>query len=166
MPGAILQPPRTLLLAASGRIATGAAAATRIIPASGGTAALTGTTTVAAILRLVAADLAIAGVTPKLRVAVELLTNATAPAASFTIGFYPLASVAGGTNLLAYTLGAVIAGSTVAIGTPAASTISTGNSTVISLPADGPYLLGVVNDATTAANSEVHVTARLELIYV
>lgn len=154
-------------LVCSARIAGGVGAATRLMPASGTTVSgATATTTVIPVFRLVAADLALTGVTAKLRVLFELLANATAPAATFTAGLYPLASVAGAANLLAYTVGTVISGSTAAIATPSASSVNTANSGVFSLPADGAYIFAVANDATTAASAEVHMTTRLEVSYV
>lgn len=116
------------------------------------------------------ADRVVAGLTQKLRVRMQLGPNATAiGTVTVTGGLYPLSSVAGGAGVIIPTLGAVVAGTTVAYVTPAASTkyptsAASGFSTDVTIPADGPYILGfdtTVN--TTAANSIVNVTLELQV---
>jgi hypothetical protein len=111
---------------------------------------------------LVASEYAVGGLTSKLRLKVQLHTNATAPGTMiFTAGLYPF-TVAGGTNLMGYTVGTVVSGSTVVFTDPAASTDQSGNSGDFTLPSDDRYVVAVVTNATTAAASNVFITASLQ----
>lgn len=110
------------------------------------------------------ADFTAGSRTTKLRLRVALMTNATAPAATFTVGLYPVSAVAGGTFIsLTATLGTVVAGSSVTFTTPSASTRSQGNSGDFPAPAAGFYVLGVVLSATPAGPSSEAINATLQL---
>lgn len=106
------------------------------------------------------ADYVVAGLTQKLRVRMLIFTNATAPAISFTGGFYPI-TVAGGADDLNYTVGTVIAGSTVLLTTPSASSVTQGNSGDFTIPADGAHCLAVAVSGAGAASAKVAI--RLDL---
>jgi hypothetical protein len=82
--------------------------------------------------------------TNKIRIAVSVMVNATAPAITYTYGLYPVTAVAGGAQAVTVTLGTVVAGSTVAIASPGASSTNHGESTDIAFPSAGYYALGVV----------------------
>lgn len=112
-------------------------------------------------IQLVAADLAVAGKTTKLRIRAQISCNATAPAITFTFGLYPY-TVAGGANTLVPTFGTVVAGSTVAVTTPSASTVTASASSDVTIPADGAYALGVVLSGGAAANSFQGFVATLD----
>lgn len=137
----------------------GIAASTRFAYNNGstGTATITSgtalsTTESAIMLYLDPADYALSGLTTKFRLSCALATNATAPAITFTFGLYPV-TVAGATNTLAVTLGTVVAGSTVAMVTPSASTVTPAVGTDFTPPAAGAYALGVVFSGAIAANA-------------
>lgn len=100
-----------------------------------------------------AADYAVAGLTTKLNLRAQILTNATAPTSTFTFGLYPF-TVAGGASTQAITLGTVTSGSTAAIAAPGASGAASATSGDFTIPSDGHYTLAVVvSVANTAANS-------------
>jgi hypothetical protein len=107
------------------------------------------------------ADFTVSGRTIKLRVRAVVASNATAPAINFTFGLYPV-TVAGGVDAIAYTLGTVVAGSTVAINTPSASTATPGTGSDFTTPADGLYALGVVTSGLQANNNYCGLTAELQ----
>lgn len=107
------------------------------------------------------ADYVVGSKTQKLRVRAQVAANATAPAITFTVGLYPL-TVAGATDALAFTVGTVVTGSTVAIASPPASTITQDNSGDFAIPADGAHCLAVVTSAQIANNSAVTVAVQLQ----
>lgn len=107
------------------------------------------------------ADYAVASKTQKLRVRAQVAANATAPGINFTFGLYPV-TVAGAADALAFTVGTVVSGSTVALNTPSASAIAQGNSGDLTIPSDGAYILGVVTSGTIANNSAVALQAHLQ----
>lgn len=116
---------------------------------------------------LAAADLAIPGLTTKLRLLVSGATNATAPTVSFTFGLYPWGTPIGGSNVVNPQFGTVVTGSTCLFTTPAASTIlapvSSGD---FDLPADGLYGIGLSVDGAMAANSAAAWVMALQYHYV
>lgn len=125
----------------------------------------TGTLYPLAVIRIDAADFpTINGVAPKLRVKVWLAVNDVAPTGNFTFGLHAISrpGTSGGAGLDIFTLAAALAGSTVAINTPAADALSTAASGDFALPADGYYVLGVVTTATVAASSHLHMGAVLQ----
>lgn len=108
------------------------------------------------------ADFTVGGLTQKLRLRAMVLSNATAPAITFTFGLYPV-TVAGAADLLNITLGTVVSSSTLAIASPSASTVTRGTPTAdFTVPADGVYCLGVVTSGTIANNSFVSCHAYLQ----
>ncbi len=108
------------------------------------------------------ADYSATGETQRLRLRAQFYTNATAPAITYTVGLYPISSVAGGSDQLAFTLGTVESGSTVAFATQSASTLGQNLSGDFSIPDDGHYALGVVSSGTQADDSEAHLVVQLQ----
>ncbi len=107
------------------------------------------------------ADYEVAGKTQKLRLRAQVLTNATKPTITFTVGLYPM-TFSGGTNELKVTLGTVVSGSTVAIVEPAASAATSGTGSDFTIPSDGYYMFGLVTNAGLTANNVSIVTAQLQ----
>lgn len=104
------------------------------------------------IFNLVAADLAITGLTTKLRVEASVSGAGTAPAVTITTGLYPVTISAN-----SYVLGTVVANSGAALASPP-SGITSANSGDFDLPTDGAYMLGVIVSGTPAAAFPVHGT--------
>lgn len=98
------------------------------------------------------ADFSISNKTQKLRVRAQVLTNATAPARTFTVGLYPV-TCAGAADELTFTLGTVVPGSAVAIASPSASSVTQGNSGDFTIPSDGAFALGVTTSGAPATSS-------------
>lgn len=111
------------------------------------------------------ADFAISGYTTQIRLRATIYTNATAPAVTFTMGWYPV-TFAGGVGNLIPTLGTVVSGTTVAIASPAALSAVTGVSSAITMPAAGAYSPGVVYSGTPAANSYQAVMVELQVRHI
>lgn len=105
------------------------------------------------------------GVAPKLRVRAQLYVNDVAPTGNFTFGLHPITrpATSGGAGLCIYTIGAAVAGSTIAQNTPAADSMNTVVGNDFALPANGHYVLAVVTTATVAANSHLHMSASLQM---
>ena len=140
-----------------GRNATGA------IITSGTTTTTTGGEWVdLPLLPIVAADYTVDGKTTKLRVRAQVAANATQPTITFTFGLYPI-SVAGAADNLTFTAGTVVAGSTVAIASPAASTVTAGASAEFDVPTDGAYALGVVTSGTLTNDNTSYLSALLQM---
>lgn len=138
------------------------AAATLFLPAGSNTALAAATTlSPLSVVYIDPADIAVTGATTQLEVDAICLTNATAPAITFTVGLYPISAVAGGADVITMTAGTVQAGSTVAFASPTASTRSRTLSGVFTAPAAGYYALGVVLSGTTAASSREVIAARV-----
>jgi len=102
----------------------------------------------------------IAGRTTTLTLEQLIMTNATAPTASFIAGLYKVATVVGPEKKHEVTVEAVVAGSTTQITTPAKETLTQSAVTFPSSAlAAGFYLLGVETiTATTAAKSDEAIT--------
>lgn len=111
------------------------------------------------------ADYSVSSKTQKLRVRAQVLTNATAPAITFTVALYPV-TVAGGSDALTFTLGTAVSGSTVAIASPSASAVTQGTSGDLTIPSDGAYALGVVTSGTIANNAASLVYGYLQTRHV
>jgi hypothetical protein len=111
------------------------------------------------------ADYTVSGLTRKLRLRAQVAANATQPIVTFTFGLYPI-TVAGTADNLTFTLGTVVSSSTVAIASPAASTVTSGVNSDFTIPADGSYALGVVTNASMTNNSAVAAYAQLQLRHV
>jgi hypothetical protein len=137
----------------SGLLAAGSAANTYYAIATGDllTTSLNDIGIPKEILDLRSADLAVTGLTAKLRLRATILTNNTAPAVNFTFGLYQITTATGGAGALTYTVNTVVA--TAAINAPAANLGTAANSADINLPTDGYYLFGVVTSGTMAASS-------------
>lgn len=115
---------------------------------------------------LASADHTVAGKTAKLQLRAALLSNATKPALKFTYGLYPV-TTSGPAGTFVLTLGTVVAGSTVEINEPAASTVTRAvTAGDFTLPADGLYTLGVVTNATLTNNNVSLLHAELQIRYV
>lgn len=103
--------------------------------------------------------------TTKLNLRAYLNVNDVAPTGNFTFGLYPVTrpATSGGAGLNIYTLGTVVAGSTVLFTTPAADSSNQGSSGDFTAPAAGWYCIGVLTSATVAASSHLHLSARLQV---
>lgn len=124
----------------------------------------TGTLYPIKIIHIASADLpTVDGKTTKLKIKVNIAVNDVAPTGNYTFGLYPITrpATSGGAGLDIYTLGTVVASSTVLFTTPAADGLLTGSSSDISLPSDGFYCIGVITTATVAVSSHLHMTAYL-----
>ncbi len=95
-----------------------------------------------------------------MRLRVVVLTNATAPATTFTVGLYPITASAGGAAAVTATLDAAVA--TAAIPTPAASSRDIAVSGEVAVPSAGFYTLAVVIDTAMAASNSVLLRATAE----
>jgi len=135
---------------------------------SSGPIAVSGTGTLApiAVIYIAAADYpTINGLVSKLRIRAELYTNDVAPTGNFTFGLYPITrpGTSGGAGVCIYTLGTVVTGSNGAIfTTPAADGLLNAVGIDFALPADGPYVIGVVTTATVATSAHVQLVAQLQ----
>ena len=121
-----------------------------------------------AIIYLDPADYpAVGALTAKLRVRAQLAVNDVAPTGNFTVGLYPVTrpATSGGAGVDIYTLGTVVAGSTVAQNTPAADSHNNMAGSDFAVPTAGFYCIGVVTTATVAASSHLHLSAQLQLRY-
>ena len=125
----------------------------------------TGTLYPIKIIYIAAADYpSVDGKAAKLRIRAQLFVNDVAPTGNYTFGLYPVTrpATSGGAALAIYTLGTVVASSTVAFNTPAADAALNGASSDFALPSDGFYVIGVVTTATVATSSHLHMTAYLQ----
>jgi hypothetical protein len=111
------------------------------------------------------ADYTVAGKTQKLRIRAHVLTNATAPAITFTVGLYPV-TCAGSADSFTFTLGTLVTGSGAAVASPSSSSVTTTAGTDFTIPADGGYALGVVTSGTIANNAAAVVYATLQTRHV
>ncbi len=109
------------------------------------------------------ADYAAGARVVKGRIRASALVNATAPAANYTVGLYPVTAAAGAAGVVSVTLGTLVAGTTVALTGLAAGSLNQVGSGDFNLPAAGWYALGVVTSAASAAGSSVAVRAALQL---
>jgi hypothetical protein len=114
---------------------------------------------------LVATDLDVAGKTTKLRLKCQVHTNATAPGINYTFGLYPF-TVAGGTNLMGYTVGTVISGSTVLFTTPAASSDLTLDSGDFDLPSDDRYVIAAAMSGAQPAAAMTMLSAQIQVHHI
>lgn len=112
-----------------------------------------------------AADLAVTGLTTKLRTKVALLANGTAPGITFTAGLYLIASTGASGTSHSYTI-SLVGGTTVAIASPAANSETIAVSAEFNAPADGPYILGLATSGTMPANANVHASLHLEAHHI
>jgi hypothetical protein len=153
------------ILAADGMLQNKNAAGTYFLPGGqGSTMVLSAQNAQGAFASLyfAKADYEVGGKTQKLRLRAQIAVNATKPTLKFTLGLYPISSVAGSENNIAVTLGTVVSGSTVEFNEPAASTLTQGNSGDFTIPADGAYVIGLVTSAELTAKSAIVVNGQLQ----
>jgi hypothetical protein len=156
------------ILQAAGSATAGLVAGTYALP-NGDPIAVSGAGTLypLAVIQIAGADFpTIDGKPTKLRIRAQLFVNDVAPTGNFTFGLYPITrpATSGGTGVDIYTLGTVVAGSNGAsFATPAADGLLSAVGSDFALPADGPYVIGVVTTATIAASSHLHMNAQLQM---
>lgn len=127
--------------------------------------ALNATTSPAAVIPIYSADFAtVTGLAPKLRIRMQVCTNATAPTASFRAALFPISNTAGAASNITYTLGAEVSGSTTTtVTTPAANSRTSVTGSDFALPSDGMFVMCIVQStATTAASSFTAFTVQLQ----
>lgn len=106
-------------------------------------------------------DFQLSGRSAYARVRAAVCVNGTAPTVNFTIGLYPVTS-SGGAGQVALTAGTVLSGSTVAVTTPGASSVTGVETAQFALPTSAAtYALGVNVSGAPAANSAVGISAQL-----
>lgn len=98
-----------------------------------------------------------------LRIRVTVVTNDTAPAASFTAGLYPVTTPGGGVATVTSPFGTVVTDSTAVVTTPSANTDNVAVSTDFTPPAAGYYALGVVISANMTVASSAAVRIQLDV---
>jgi len=148
-----------------GQLGSGAAATVYLFGPTFPTAMTVGTAgSVVCAFRLDPADFPAGARSVKYRVRAQLVVNATASATTHTVGLYPISAFGGGSGAIPNinTLGAVVAGSTVALSSAVASSSPEGNSGDFSAPAAGYYCLAV-NSGGTSANSLITLLAELQV---
>lgn len=109
------------------------------------------------------ADFAVVGRTTKLRLQVGAVVNDVGPAVTITVGLYPVSATTGAVGNVAYALGTVVAGSTVAFASPAANSRTHADSGDFTPPSADQYLIGLVSSGTPAASSAVQLRAQLQV---
>lgn len=113
------------------------------------------------------ADYTVAGLTTRLRIRAQYLTNATDPAMTTTVGLHAVDSVAGTADIVVPTINATaVSGSTVAFtaAATAASTRYQSNSGDFAVPADGYYCIAIVfTVANVTADHVGMMTAQLQV---
>lgn len=92
-----------------------------------------------------------------------LLTNATAPTITFTVGLYPVTAAAGSEQVVSITLGSVVAGSTCVFTTPAHESLTVVRSTVFTAPSAGFFALACAVSGSAAAKSSAAIRATLQM---
>lgn len=108
---------------------------------------------------------AVGGLQMQWRIVASLGCNATAPGADIAFSIRDWDSLTGGANTLTVTPNAVT-GLDVTFTTPSAGSENTDASDWVDAPSNGLYGAGVFNTATTAANSAMIFSVRLEGRYV
>lgn len=107
-------------------------------------------------------DFQVAGRSGFARIRAVVFVNQVAPAVTFTMGLYPITATGSGSGQVPLTFSSVLAGSTVAVATPAIGSITAVESAQFALPtAAGVYALGVQFSGTITANSGVGISAQL-----
>jgi hypothetical protein len=158
------------LLAASTRLdAPGAGTFLLGAASTGAGVAATGATAALSAFYLNPADYEESSVnkrTVKLNVQATFLTNAVAPAVSFTVGLYPVTGVAGAENAVSVTLGSVVSGSTAVATTPPKELGQEFSSGLFTCPTAGFYALAVLVSGTAAAKSSTAVRANLQMAQI
>lgn len=113
------------------------------------------------VTRLLAAQGDIAGTTTNYRLNTQVCTNGSTPGTmTFIFGLYPV-TVGGAADTLTFTLGTVVAGSTVTHTNPAINNILPVTGSVFTPAVSGTYCLGCVTNATLGNNAAVQLSAQL-----
>lgn len=137
--------------------------------AQGQPLAISGTGTLYPIntIYIAAADYpTINGIATKLRIRAQCYTNDVAPTGTYTFGLYPITrpATSGAAALCIFTLGTVVSGSNGAVfSTPAADSLLQAAGADFALPADGHYVIGMVQTGTVAASAHIHFSASLQI---
>lgn len=114
----------------------------------------------------VAGDYAVTGKTTTYRLSVNMACNATTCGTTITFGVYPVTTCSGGSaNVLGYTLGSVVAGSTVAH-TGTANSIVQSTSSTFTLGTSSAYVIAYAVAGTTSAAHTSQCTALLQMSHV
>ncbi len=100
---------------------------------------------------LAPSDFSISGKETQVAIKVDVATNGTSPATTFTFGIYPVEQYAGAETELEIKYLAVVAGSTVALTPPVANNESTGLR--LTMPATKYVSVGFTTSAESAAKS-------------
>lgn len=108
---------------------------------------------------------AVGGLQMQWRIVASLGCNATAPGANIAFSIRDWASLTGAANTLTVTPNAVT-GLDVTFTAPSAGSENTDASDWVDAPSNGVYGAGIFNSATTAANSAMNFSVRLEGRYV
>jgi hypothetical protein len=101
--------------------------------------------------------------TVKLTLQATCVTNAVAPAVTFTVGLYPVSSSAGAEKKVEVGLGTVISGSTAVFASPGKETQTEAASSSFTCPTAGLYALAVVVSGSAAPKSAAAVRAALQM---
>lgn len=103
--------------------------------------------------------------TTKLRLRVKCIVNAVAPVTTFVAGLYPVSTYGGASGTVPFvaSVGTVITGSTAGFTTPGLGTNQNATSTEFTAPAISDYILGFTASNAIAANSQVQLTAQLQM---
>jgi hypothetical protein len=109
------------------------------------------------------ADYAVAGLTLKMRLRAQCLTNNTAPATTLTVDLRAVTASVGSGTTGSYTLGSVVSGSPVAFASPSASSRNQAASSDFTVPADGYYALCASVSGAQATNSFVTLFGQLQV---
>lgn len=112
------------------------------------------------------ADYAVAGKTTKLLVKALAITNNTAPAVNFTMGYSLVTSIGGASSVSITPVFGAAAGSTAAINAPAASVGTTASSSQFAAFAAGTYVPTVIVSGTLAANNVTELVWQLFVVNV
>lgn len=157
------------LVTANSIITAGSAAGTYAMTSGGDGCVLSGANTAIPIqtIYIDSADYPTIGtLATKLRIRVQFYTNDTAPTGDYTFGLYPVTrpATSGGSGVNIYDLGTVVTGSNGAsFSAPAADGLLNAASADFALPANGHYVIGVLTTAAPAANSNIQLTASLQM---
>lgn len=156
-PGPLGNPYR-ILARASGNANTSAAEGNKYFMVSGQTNAKevnpqsTAAANVPYLIIIAGADLAGPGTT-KMRTSAAIVTAATAPGKTITVGLYPV------TGAPTQTLGTVVENSTASFASPAKESTVTAKSGDFTPPADGVYALGYIVSGTPAGGFALQAAA-------
>lgn len=107
----------------------------------------------------------VGGLAAKLRLRVAVFVNDVAPTGNYTFGLHPVTrpATSGGAAVAIFTIGAAVAGSTVALNTPAADSSNNVVGSDFAVPTAGFYVIGFVSTATVATSSHMHISAALQM---